>query len=640
MPSSGLRQSAPGFWRRRSWIVVGLLVVGGAAAAGAPAPQTTQTAISAASASAPSPVEPKDFYGLWAIAPPVVAIILAILTRQAIIALAIGVLTAASMICVMQGTHDPLHFITFAMDRYVLGSLVPSSPGGGADLEHITIILYTLFIGAMIGVSHANGGTRALVARVTRRVRTRRSGQLSTIAAGLLIFFDDYASAMIVGLGLRPIYDRLKISREKLAYLVNWTAAPDSSIFLGTWLAVQISYIDSGFKMLGDGVPAFLSGTNAANTFWATIPYRTYTLLALVMATLVALTGRDFGGMKKAERRAADTDGLQDAATLPVAGTQSADPNTATAATEPRPPDDPLTRRWLLGAAPALLIVLMTVLLMAWTGWQRALGDGTSLAFDSGSTAWSSVATILAKADSHHALLYASLSAAVLAILMSVASRGLSLAKTMEGATAGMSAMFTATIILVLAWGLAAGGKDLQLGLVAREFLAEQIEIGRFSITWLPLSIFLTACLISFSTGTTWGTMAILCPPVVTIAANLLADLPRDQALSMFYYCVGSAMAGAVFGNTCSPLADVTVLSSIFTGCDLYAHVRTTLPYALTAAFVSVVATDGARYALQRWRPDFYADYWCSYHGLALGALLLLLILIVIGRRQPRALSP
>jgi hypothetical protein len=130
--------------------------------------------------------------------------------------------------------------------------------------------------------------------------------------------------------------------------------------------------------------------------------------------------------------------------------------------------------------------------------------------------------------------------------------------------------------------------------------------------------------------------MAILCPPAVTIAAGLLADMPPDQALSMFYYCVGSAMAGAIFGNTCSPLADVTVLSSVFTGCDLYAHVRTALPYALVVAVVSMVATDGARYALQYWRPDSYAECWRSYHGLALGTLLLLLVLLVIGRRQYR----
>lgn len=654
MPPKSMPRASLARVGRRPWIIVGLILVCVTAAAFSPGPQTTQAATSA-----PSVVEPKDFYGLWAIAPPIVAIVLAILTRQVIVALSFGVLTAATMICVMQGTYDPLRFVTYAMDRYVLGVLAPSRPnGGGADLEHITIILYTLFMGAMIGVCQANGGTRALVARVTRRVRTRRAGQLSTIAAGLMVFFDDYASAMIVGPGLRPIYDRLKISREKLAYLVNWTAAPDSSIFLGTWLAVQISYIDSGFKMLGDAMPAFLANTNAANTFWATIPYRTYTLLVLVMAVLVALTGRDFGGMKKAERRAAEAGGSEEAggsnhagagdliqaratgdSAAPASPAETVQPTGSTeAATLPKPPlaDDPLPRRWLLGAMPALLMVLMTVLLMGWTGWQRALADGASLTFDAESSAWNSVATILGKADSHHALLYASLSAAVLAIMTSVGSRALTLAKTMEGATAGMSAMFTATIILVLAWGLSSGGKDLQLGPVAKEFLARQIELDRFSITWLPLSIFATACLISFSTGTTWGTMAILCPPVVNIAASLLADLPNDQALSMFYYCVGSAMAGAVFGNTCSPLADVTVLSSIFTGCDLYAHVRTTLPYALTVAVVGVAATDGVRYGLQRWRPDLYTDYWRAYHGLALGALLLLLVLVVIGRRHYR----
>lgn len=584
----------------------------------AAAPAESKPAASAAAAG----VQPKDFYGLWTIAPPLVAILVAVLTRQVIVALSLGVLTAAGMVCVMHGVYNPLRFVTYAMDHYLLGVLASmKGDGSGVDAEHVTIIIYTMFIGAMIGVLRVNGGTRAVVARVTRRVHTRRAGQLSAVIAGLLVFFDDYASAMIVGPGLRPIFDRLKISREKLAYLVNWTSAPDSSIFLGTWLAVQISYIDSGFKMLGDQVPAFLANTNAANTFWATIPYRTYTLLTLVMVVLVALTGRDFLSMRKAERQSSQT--REQAA---------GGPQTETLA---QPSGDAVqpASHWLLGAAPAILLVLMTVLLMATTGWSRVQSEGVALAFDSRHAVWESLATVLGKADSHYALLYASLSAAVLAIVMTVASRRLTLAKTMDGAVSGMTAMFAACIILVLAWGLSTAGKNLQLGPVAQEFLTRQINLGRFSLDWLPLSVFLTACLISFATGTTWGTMAILCPPVVTIAAGLLAKLPPDQALMMFYYSVGAAMAGAVFGNTCSPLADVTVLSSIFTGCELYAHVRTTLPYAVTVGIVSVLCTDVLRIGLCHWWPGWFPQHWAAGYGLAAGAIVLLLLLLVAGRK-------
>jgi Na+/H+ antiporter NhaC len=627
MPTAKDHQAISARSAGRSWIVGALILICLAATAFSPAPQAT--------ASAAAPVEPKDFYGLWSMAPPLVAIVLAVLTRQVIVALSLGVLTGAAMMCVAHGVYSPVQFVTYAVDHYVVGVLaLMKSDGSGVDAEHITIILYTLFMGAMIGVSRANGGTQAVVARVTRRVRTRRAGQLSAYAAGLLVFFDDYASAMIVGPGLRPIFDRLRLSREKLAYIVNWTAAPDSSIFLGTWLAVQISYLDGGFQMLGDNVPAFLAGTNAATTFWATIPYRTYTVLVLVMVAWVALTGRDFGGMRRAEDRTARGDDsagpaqAEPAATLPTKLVE-----TGPAEAGPTPTNG---KRWFLGAAPALLLVLMTVGLMAITGWQRTQGQGLSLGFGSGSSVWESLGIILAKSDSHFALLYASLSAAVLAIVLSVGSRALTLSKTMQGAVSGMTAMFAACIILALAWGLARAGKDLQLGPVAEEFLSRQIERGFFSVAWLPPAIFLTACLISFSTGTSWGTMAILCPPVVRIAAGLLASQPPEQALPMFYYCVGGAMAGAVFGNTCSPLADVTVLSSIFTGCDLYAHVRTTLPYAIVVAITGAVCTDGLRCGLQRWRPDWYAQHWSVYYGLLTGAVMLLVLLLVFGRGVSR----
>jgi Na+/H+ antiporter NhaC len=154
----------------------------------------------------------------------------------------------------------------------------------------------------MIGVLTASGSTRRGRAHYARSFA--RSGQLSASVAGVAVFFDDYASAMIVGPGLRPIFDRLRLSREKLAYIVNWTAAPVSSLFLSTWLAAQIGYIDSGLKALGDSAPAFLDGVNAATTFWATIPYRIYPVLAIVMVFLVSLTGRDFGPLRRAEAKA------------------------------------------------------------------------------------------------------------------------------------------------------------------------------------------------------------------------------------------------------------------------------------------------------------------------------------------------
>jgi Na+/H+ antiporter NhaC len=210
----------------------------------------------------------------------------------------------------------------------------------------------------------------------------------------------------------------------------------------------------------------------------------------------------------------------------------------------------------------------------------------------------------------------------------------------MNGAVSGMMHMFAACIILVLAWGLARASKDLQLGPVVQSFLLGRVKDGTFSITYLPLAVFLTASFISFSTGMSWGTMAILIPPVVAIAAGLVAPMAADQARAIFYASVGAAMGGAVFGNTCSPLADDTVLSSIFSECDLAAHVRTTLPYAIVVAAVSLICTDGSAALLRRFAPDAFARYWSIYAALGVGAILLLLLLLVVGRRPPRPTNP
>ncbi|HWL94443.1 MAG TPA: Na+/H+ antiporter NhaC family protein [Phycisphaerae bacterium] len=562
--------------------------------------------------SAPAPSSPAKFYGLWVLTPALLAIFLAIVTRQVIVALALGVLTAAAMVCVMRGDHNPLHFVIYMMDRYVLGVLGPMNDTGTAvNLEHITILIYTFFIGALIGVLTANGGTRALVERVTLHVRTPRTGQLGALGAGLLVFIDDYASAMIVGPGLRPVFDRLKLSREKLAHFVNWTAAPVSSMFLGTWLAVQIGWISDGLKDLEGNTPAFLSNATATSIFWTSIPYRTYSVLVLVALLLIALTGRDLGPMRKAERRAREAVDL------------SPDHGQAVIASK---------GHWILAALPGFLLIALTVILMVKTGYEASIRKDAIIRFDSVANGWSSLGVIFGNTDSHFALLYASLASAVLAIVMTVAGRTLSLTRTMEGAVSGMTAMFAATIILVLAWGLAAASKELQLREVAQQFLEEQRAAGRFSLLWLPVGIFATACLISFSTGTSWGTMSILLPSVVAVSAGLASSLPANEALATFHACVGAVMAGAVFGNTCSPLADVTVLSATFSSCDPAAHFRTVLPYALIVAIVSVVCSDGVRILLSQTAPDFLA-HWNVWYGLFAGTILMLLILLVFGHR-------
>jgi Na+/H+ antiporter NhaC len=231
------------------------------------------------------------------------------------------------------------------------------------------------------------------------------------------------------------------------------------------------------------------------------------------------------------------------------------------------------------------------------------------------------VQAVVSKAESYNSLLYGSLAALVAAGAISLLTGVLKLGKIVDSATDAVSRMLPTFMVLVLAWSLSAAMKHLMLGEVARELLSAH----GFNSIWLPLLIFVSSCIVSFATGTSWGTMAILCPATVTISAHLLADQPVDQALPIFYASVGAVLSGAVFGDHCSPISDTTVLSSLASSCSLEKHVWTQMPYALTVAVVSTLCGD----IICR----YYSQHWSV--GLGVGAVLLLLIVLIVGRKPP-----
>lgn len=583
-----------------------------------PASQPDANTVSAVTpTSAPTLREPKDYYALWSIAPALVAIGLAVFTQQVVPSLALGILTAAAMLCWMSGDHNPINWVIYALRNYLLGVFIPADQTDlkrlSSGYNHLHVIVFTQFIGAMIGIIEANGGTRAMVAKVTHLMKTRRSGQLGALGGGILIFFDDYANALILGPAMRPVFDRLRLSRAKLAYIVDSTAAPVASLFIGTWLAAEIDFLDGAIKGLGDVRPAFMEGMNGAGAFWSSIPYRTYAWLALFFVFFLALTGRDFGPMRKAEAEAA-------------AGSGSGDD------VDTKSTDDE-GRYWYLGFFPVFLLVAMTIALLFVTGAQACDKEGIARASGSVGAFFTNIMILLGKADSYTALLYSGLAAAVLAAVMSVLSRKLTLAKTMEGMTGGMQRIFGAQIVLILAWGISTATQDLQLGEAATSFLQAKVDSGHFSVPLLPTVIFLTAAIVSFSTGTSWGTMGILCPTTVAIAANLLAPLPVEQAMPLFYASIGAVLTGAVFGDHCSPISDTTVLSAMASECDLPLHVRTQLPYAFITAVIGLLCTDLLDFYLIRSYPTFYNSTWNVYFGTSIAAAILAVIILLIGRK-------
>ncbi len=542
-----------------------------------------------------------EAYNLWVLAPAVVAIFLAILFRQAVPALFIGVIVGSYMMvpyraaAVGIGGTPVLEGLRVAVDHYLIRSI--------ADTGHIQVMVFTLLIGGAVGVMAASGGTRGLVNVVSRFASTSRRGQLTGWLAGMVVFFDDYANSMIVGPTMRPVFDRLKISRAKLAYIVDSTAAPIASIALiGTWIGAELSCIRTGLEnVAASGTPEFLAGADDMHVFLASIPYRFYPILALWMVLMIALTGRDFGPMRKAESRSL------------------AEPDEITPAETSETQPEKTASAWLAGL-PILVLIGVTFTILFKTG--------TAAMPEDVSWEWRE---ILADADANTSILYGGLASLTVAALFAFLAGACSIRVAFDGALDGMARMFPAVVILILAWALSAVSTDLQLGqvlkdhLVGVEFAPQWLPDWAHlpKTAWLPLSVFICAACVSFATGTSWTTMLILTPAVIEIAAEMAIGLPADQASAFFYAAVGSVLAGSVFGDHCSPISDTTVLSAIASRCRVEEHVWTQLPYAVVTAIVAIGA--GNLYCMQENKP--------AWQGLLIGATVLWFVLVLIGRR-------
>jgi Na+/H+ antiporter NhaC len=516
---------------------------------------------------------PRFLPGWLSILPPLLAIALALLLREVVISLFTGVWLGA----LIWTGFDPFSATLRVIDRFALTQM--------ADTDHTAIIIFSLLIGGMVGVMGRNGGTYGIVERLAPLATTPRRGQLAAYAQGLAIFFDDYANTLIVGNTMRPVTDRLRVSREKLAYIVDSTSAPVASIvFVSTWVGYEISLIADGLKSAAATVApqhpelaAKLAETSAFNVFIDTIPYRFYPLLALVMVLLVIVMKRDIGPMHRAEVRAREGRGIyREGASLLT--------DTSGGHMEP-PAGAPL--RWINAALP-VLVVVVTVLLGLYFSGRAELGGGAHPLRD-----------VYGAANSFHVLLWASLFGSATAILLTISQRILTMAETMEAWLSGIRSMVLAMIILVLAWSLGAVTEVLGTA----QYISSALE-GNLPVHLLPVVVFIIAAAISFATGTSWGTMAILLPLVIPLAATLTVSslLEMQGHYTILLGVTSSVLAGSIFGDHCSPISDTTVMSSMASACDHMDHVRTQMPYALLVAFVGMLLGDiPTAYGLSPW---------------------------------------
>ena len=493
-------------------------------------------------------------FGWLSVLPPVLAIGLALATRQVIVALLLGVWLGAAI-----AEGNPATAFLRVGDKYLTGAL--------ADASHASIILFSSILGGMVGVLSRSGATEGIVHWLSSRITDRRGGMVSTAVMGTLVFFDDYANTLLVGSTMRPLTDRLRISREKLAWLVDSTAAPVTSVaVISTWVGFEVGLLQDAMARLGTGGEAY-------SFFIRSIPYSFYPLLTLLFVYLIAFSGRDFGPMLRAERRAVGEGlvlrpGARPASDAPVQQLGDVE-DFGPAARKPANP--------ALAGIPILAVIATTALGLYFGGRQSAVAEGVVSP---------SLREILNHADSFAVLTWAALAGAFLAIVLTVIAGRLSLRDALDGYVDGTKSMIIAITILILAWSLSAVCQQLDTAGYLVD-LSQKVLSARL----LPAVVFVLAAAVSFATGTSWGTMAILMPLVFPLGAALpaVAGLSPAVASHIHLAAARAVLAGAVWGDHCSPISDTTIMSSLASGSDHVDHVKTQMPYALAVGAVAII---------------------------------------------------
>ncbi len=468
------------------------------------------------------------------IIPPLVAIVLCIILREAIVSLLLGVIVGAFLIYDFSITNAFFR----AFDEIILDNFTKT--------DNAIVLIFTVLTGGVTGILSGSITAKSLIAHLAARLHSRSKTMLTIWFSGILIFIDDYANCLIIGNAYRGICDRLKISREKLAYIVDTTSAPIASLALvSTWIGIEISLIND--SLAAQGVTEY----TGYGLFIASIPYRFYPVLALVFCFLVAWTGRDFGPMRKAEQNmvGSDVDHNLDSEEMPLVDGWS-----------------------YLVLLPLLIFLSSAIVLLISHGYSNGAVVDVKQPLQT-------LISLFSNADPFRCLLWATLIANVSSWVIHLGPLCESFSEVNKNWFEGCKGMFIVCVILTLAWSIGGVCSKLDTGAYVASLLGQD-----FNPAYLPLLTFIFAALISFSTGTSYGTMSILMPIALPIALTIGLDSPE-----IISGVVGSVLGGSIFGDHCSPLSDTTILSSGASGCEVTAHVNTQLPYAILVGVVSLV---------------------------------------------------
>ena len=479
----------------------------------------------------------------YSIVPPLLAVTAAILTHRLVFSLGLAVAVGIILASVR---NSPLSTGAFLSETGTVISTVVD----GFDLP---VILFIVLILSMISVIIASGGLQGVIDWLSRYAKGPRSTQFVTVAMGLVIFIDDYANTMIVGSAMRPATDQQRISREKLAFLVDGTSAPIAGLaVVSTWIGYEV-------WLFGKVATSLAIQSDGYAMFFDALSFRFYCIMMIIFMIANVISGADYGPMRKAEDRARKTGSVL------------------------APDATPMTSRAFSALRPAASATLhpLAAILPIGTLFALMLGgfwiDGSGAGSIFSSSAWREA---LSGANNMKVLAVASGSAFIIAI---GAAKFISQAHPADIGAAilsGLKGSLLPTIILILAWGLKGTCDRLSTG----DFLAATVA-GVVSPVWFPALLFIVASMTSFATGTSWGTMAILIPTAIPIAFSLDGDVYGLTTI----ISLGAVLDGSIFGDHCSPISDTTIMSSISSACDPLHHVRTQLPYSLTVAGLSLV---------------------------------------------------
>ena len=496
-------------------------------------------------------------FGIFTLIPPIVAILLAFITKNVVISLFIGVLSGGFIL-------NLTGFNVFGALTQAFLDFINRALNSLSDPWNAGIVMQVLVIGGVINLVAKMGGAKAIAEALAKKAKTAKSAQLITWFLGICVFFDDYANSLIVGPIMRPVADKMKISRERLAFIIDATAAPIAGLaIISTWIGLEVSLISEGFESIGVEASGF-------GVFLQTIPYRFYNILILAFIVITIITLREFGPMRKAEISARK---LKDLTNEEIAVTSSH-------MDELEPKEGVKLSIWN-AIVPIGALIISAIVAFYYSGYSSIMaGDDIAIKaiVTNSPLSFKAILEVFAASDASIALLQSAIFSTVVAIVMAVWKKIFTISEAIEVWIDGMKGLIITGVILILAWSLGSVIKELG----AAEYLVEALN-GAIPAFLLPSLIFILGAIISFSTGSAYGTMSILMPLAIPLAYKI------NPEMSFVIVSTSAVLTGAIFGDHCSPISDTTILSSMGARCSHIDHVKTQMWYALFVAAITIL---------------------------------------------------